>query len=143
MLINGKVYRQTFHTTNSPIARRRWKCSLCHGWIDKGERYVRYTWRQDTKIDDLPYHAECWAIVKNYCKRNNTNVYTNEEVFDWIKHRRHCAGCKVHYCMPRRCEKTLNFVKFKPLLTYWDKLQPMRDEEPPAPKELGYKVLDE
>ena len=142
MIYKGKLYYPTFHTTNAPIARKAWACSLCGEPVQIGDRYIRYTWRRTDAIDDLPYHQECWAIVKFYCKFNDTNVFANEDVLAWLKTRRHCRLCKLAECHPSQCVPVGKWVKYKPITLYYDKLKPMPEEEP-KPDETLFKILDE
>ena len=128
MLYKGKLYYPTFHTTNAPIARKGWKCSLCGEPVQTGERYVRYTWRKETEIDDLPYHPECWAIIRFYCKMTGETMFSAEAVHAWLKTRRHCKTCKEAECHMSRCEKLKKWVKFKPIQTAYDRMKPMDEK---------------
>lgn len=141
MNYKGKNYKPTFHTTNTPFARKGWVCTLCGEPVTIGERYVRYTWRQTAHIDDLPFHPICWAVVQAYCKASDTNVFSIEDVDAWRKARKACKQCKEE-CHIGSCEKIAKTAKYKPILTYYDKLKPM-EEKQKDPYESMFKVLDE
>lgn len=122
MIVKGKVVKQTFHVTNTPVALKAWTCSLCGEPVEIGKRYVRYTWRKRYEIDDLPFHPVCWSIVRYYCDTMNTNLFSLEDINAWLKEQDICKSCKRHGCHKRNCRKVQKLVKHTPLLTFYDKL---------------------
>ena len=140
---DGKEYTAypTFHAVNTPVARREWTCALCGGKIALGERYARYTWRQKYHIDDLKYHYDCWQLLKFYCKKNDTNLYTAKKVVSWLKTRRPCRLCDKERCAIHSCERVRKFIGYKPYMTRYDKLKPIDDKT--VPPEYGFKFVDE
>ena len=141
MYYKRKLYKTTFHTTNTPFARKAWTCDLCGEPVPLGERYVKYTWRQTARIDTLNFHPVCWSVVKAYCKDNDTNIFSVEYVNDWRKERKVCKQC-TEDCHIGSCQKIAKTVRHKPILTYYDKLKPM-EEKQEDPYESMFKVLDE
>lgn len=141
MIVNGKLYHPTFHVSNAPIARKAWTCTLCQEPVRVGERYVRYTWRKETEIDDLPFHPECWTTVKAYCKANNTTVFAVEDVLSWLKTTWHCKRCKLQECHISRCEKNMKYFKHKPIKEPYSTL--LSIDEKMKPDESQFKILDE
>ena len=132
---------QTFHAVNTPLARREWTCALCGKKIALNTRYARYTWRQKYHIDDLKYHYACWQLVKFYCKRTDTNLYTAEDVIKWLKTRRICRSCTSDKCDIESCPNMRKYIGFKPYMTRYDRLKPMDDKT--IPPEYGFEFVDD
>lgn len=122
MIVKGKVVKQTFHTTNTPVALKEWTCSLCGEPVEKGKRYVRYTWRKQYEIDDLPFHAECWSIVQAYCKAMDDNIFAIEDINAWTQTLPHCIKCRTKTCHKSRCKRMQKYVKHKPIPAPYDVL---------------------
>ena len=143
MYFKRRVVRQTFHKTYEPVARKAWRCSLCGQPVTVGERFVRYVWRQEERIDDLPFHPQCWSIVKAYCKKKKTNFVSPAEIYQYVRTRtRACRSCEEPVCNMAECEQMRQWSKHKPLLTYYDKLKPMPEEEE-KPDETMFKIIEE
>lgn len=143
-VFDGKRQRleyPTFHAINMPVARREWTCALCGKKIALKTRYTRYTWRQKYHIDDLKYHYACWQLVKFYCKKNDTNLYSAKAVMEWLKTRPFCRSCGLNNCNIESCERMRKFIKFKPYMTRYDKLKSIDDKT--VPPEYGFEFVDE
>lgn len=138
MLVNGRVFAQTFHTADMPIARREWRCALCNRFVKLNERYVRYAWRQEHKIDTLRYHPECWAIIRAYCKANDVVLFDHTKVRRWIKTLPPCRRCSVEKCNRYTCQRILRNIRYKPRVPKWETVKSMDDNEAGE----GFEILD-
>lgn len=85
-----------FSRTQSHIARKQHKCSLCGGVIEKGEQYIRYVigGYYDIDFSDDKYHTNCFEFVKRDFRDSDHDIYFDaSSVIDDIR-KRVCRNCR-------------------------------------------------
>lgn len=84
-----------FYTTAHPKAKKDHVCDLCNGTIRKGEKYHRYSGKNDGYMFDYKYHLICQKIIDAYCDTSGDNEYSNDAIWDFLSDE-YCFDCELH-----------------------------------------------
>lgn len=84
-----------FYTTATPIARKVHICDLCNGKIQAGEKYTRFSGKNDGEVFDIKHHLLCAEIIRQYCEFVGDNEYDVDSVHEWVEETV-CSECE-HY----------------------------------------------
>ena len=72
------------YTVRYPVAKKEHICDLCKAKIAPGEKYRRFSGVSDGDFFDVKHHLDCAEIINEYCERNNTQEYENNDVDFWV-----------------------------------------------------------
>jgi hypothetical protein len=84
-----------FWTTLTPIAHKEYICDLCGGKIAVGEKYERFSGKNDGEMFDIKHHLLCAEIIRQYCDYIDDQEYDADSAYEWVQETV-CAGCE-HY----------------------------------------------
>jgi hypothetical protein len=83
-----------FWTTVTPTAHKEYVCDLCGGKIKIGEKYERFSGKNDGEMFDIKHHMLCTEIIRQYCDYIGEQEYDADSVCEWVTET--CADCE-HY----------------------------------------------
>lgn len=84
-----------FWTSSTPVARKRYVCDFCGGAIRPGEKYSRFTGKNDGEMFDAKNHLLCSEIARQYCQYIDDNEYDIDSAHEWVEETV-CGECE-HY----------------------------------------------
>ena len=66
-----------------PTARKEHKCELCHGTINKGEKYVRWACADGGQAESIKVHSLCYSVLESCLEIGEE--FSWDEMEDYIR----------------------------------------------------------
>lgn len=84
-----------FYTASTHTAKKVHVCDLCGGKVQIGEKYQRFSGKNEGEMFDLKHHLICCEIISQYCQYIGDNEYDADSACEWVQETV-CANCE-HY----------------------------------------------
>lgn len=112
-----------FWSVAEPKAKKEHECLLCGCKIKVGEKYHRFSGKNDDGMFDDKFHLECARIIKAFMLDCREDEWTADWVFDWL-HGQVCVDCERYEDNVEEGEPDCN-VYIYPHEGYCDKVTAM------------------
>ena len=82
-----------FYTVRFPKARKQYKCEICGGTIEKGQKHYYFSGKYDGEMYAIRDCLYCHAMVDDYCSEYGYGEYDEDEVREYLIEK-YCYDCQ-------------------------------------------------